>query len=58
MTAAALGTTLTLGTLDGDEDIDVRPGTQSGHGDHRCAPAACRTCAVSAAATCTCTSRS
>ncbi len=28
MTAAALGTTLTLGTLDGDEDVDVRPGTQ------------------------------
>jgi molecular chaperone DnaJ len=28
MTAAALGTTLTLTTLDGDEDIDVRPGTQ------------------------------
>jgi molecular chaperone DnaJ len=28
MTAAALGTTLTLTTLDGDEDIDVRAGTQ------------------------------
>jgi molecular chaperone DnaJ len=28
MTAAALGTTLTLTTLDGDEDVDVRPGTQ------------------------------
>jgi molecular chaperone DnaJ len=28
MTAAALGTTLTLTTLDGDEEIDVRPGTQ------------------------------
>jgi molecular chaperone DnaJ len=28
MTAAALGTTLTLATLDGDEEIDVRPGTQ------------------------------
>jgi molecular chaperone DnaJ len=28
MTAAALGTTLTLDTLDGDEDVDVRPGTQ------------------------------
>ena len=28
MTAAALGTTLTLDTLDGDEDVDVRPGIQ------------------------------
>jgi molecular chaperone DnaJ len=28
MSAAALGTTLTLTTLDGDEDVDVRPGTQ------------------------------
>ena len=30
MTAAALGTTVTLETLDGPKDIDVRPGTQSG----------------------------
>jgi molecular chaperone DnaJ len=30
MTAAALGTTVALETLDGTEDIDVRPGTQSG----------------------------
>ncbi len=30
MTAAALGTTLTLATLDGDEQITVRPGTQPG----------------------------
>ena len=30
MTAAALGTTLTLDTLDGEESIDIRPGTQSG----------------------------
>ncbi len=30
MTAAALGTTVSLDTLDGPEDIDVRPGTQSG----------------------------
>jgi molecular chaperone DnaJ len=30
MTAAALGTTLTLDTLDGDEPMDVPPGTQSG----------------------------
>ena len=30
MTAAALGTTLTLKTLDGEEDLDIRPGTQSG----------------------------
>ena len=29
MTAAALGTSLTLTTLDGDEQIDIRPGTQS-----------------------------
>jgi molecular chaperone DnaJ len=30
MTAAALGTTLELETLDGVEQVDVRPGTQSG----------------------------
>ncbi|MGY1750087.1 molecular chaperone DnaJ [Modestobacter sp. SYSU DS0511] len=30
MTAAALGTTLKLETLDGNEDLDIRPGTQSG----------------------------
>ena len=30
MTAAALGTTLNLDTLDGEEEIDIRPGTQSG----------------------------
>ncbi|GIH28065.1 chaperone protein DnaJ 2 [Acrocarpospora phusangensis] len=30
MTAAALGTSLTMETLDGSEEIDVRPGTQSG----------------------------
>jgi len=30
MTAAALGTSLTLTTLDGEETIDIKPGTQSG----------------------------
>jgi molecular chaperone DnaJ len=30
MTSAALGTSLSLKTLDGEEDIDIRPGTQSG----------------------------
>ena len=30
MTAAALGTTLNLKTLDGEHDLDIRPGTQSG----------------------------
>jgi molecular chaperone DnaJ len=30
MTAAALGTTMTLDTLDGPTEIDIRPGTQSG----------------------------
>jgi molecular chaperone DnaJ len=30
MTAAALGTRMTLKTLDGEEDIEVKPGTQSG----------------------------
>src|SRR4051812_21412301 len=30
MTAAALGTTLTLKTLDGETDLDIKPGTQSG----------------------------
>jgi molecular chaperone DnaJ len=30
MTAAALGTSLTLETLDGPVDIDIKPGTQSG----------------------------
>ena len=31
MTAAALGTTVTLDTLDGEEQIVIRPGTQPGH---------------------------
>ncbi|HVU74055.1 MAG TPA: molecular chaperone DnaJ [Mycobacteriales bacterium] len=30
MTAAALGTTIKLETLDGDEDVHVKPGTQTG----------------------------
>jgi molecular chaperone DnaJ len=30
MTAAALGTSVTLDTLDGPTDIDIRPGTQAG----------------------------
>lgn len=30
MTAAALGTTLSLDTLDGKRDVDIRPGTQPG----------------------------
>ncbi len=30
MTAAALGTTMTLDTLDGETSIDIRPGTQAG----------------------------
>lgn len=30
MTAAALGAKITIDTLDGKEDIDIRPGTQSG----------------------------
>ena len=30
MTAAALGTSVTLKTLDGDEDISIKPGTQGG----------------------------
>ncbi len=30
MTAAALGTTLTVSTLDGEREIEVRPGTQHG----------------------------
>jgi molecular chaperone DnaJ len=30
MTAAALGTSLTLTTLDGEEELDIRPGTNSG----------------------------
>jgi molecular chaperone DnaJ len=31
MTAAALGTTLKLETLEGHEDLTIKPGTQSGH---------------------------
>jgi len=31
MTAAALGTVMTLDTFDGDQDVDLRPGTQPGH---------------------------
>ena len=58
MTAAALGTTLTLETLDGDGDDrhPARHPVRAGH--HRCAAGACRTCAAPAAATCSSTSRS
>jgi molecular chaperone DnaJ len=31
MTAAALGTSVTIDTLDGAEEVDIKPGTQSGH---------------------------
>ena len=31
MTAAALGTSVSLPTLDGEERLTVRPGTQPGH---------------------------
>ena len=31
MTVAALGTILPLETLDGSEDVEIRPGTQPGH---------------------------
>lgn len=31
MTAAALGTVLTIETLDGPQEVDLRPGTQPGH---------------------------
>lgn len=31
MTAAALGTVLTLDTLDGEQEVDLEPGTQPGH---------------------------
>jgi molecular chaperone DnaJ len=30
MTSAALGTTLNLATLDGEQELDIKPGTQSG----------------------------
>ncbi len=58
MTAAALGTSIELDTLDGDEHLEVRAGTQSGQvvtlrQKGVDAPARAR-----AAATCTCTSRS
>ena len=43
MTAAALGRTITLETLDGAEEIDIRPGTQSGQ-----CPAAWPWCAAPA----------
>ena len=58
MTAAALGTTLTIKTLDGEEDIEVKPGTQSGSVADAPRARACRTCAAPAAATCSCTSTS
>ena len=55
MTAAALGTTLPLETLDGEEQLDIAPGTQPGEVvtlRARGVP----TCAAPAAATCTSTS--
>ena len=56
MTAAALGTRLTIKTLDGEED--GRRQARHPARRRRCASAAraCRTCAAPAAATCSCTS--
>ena len=31
MTAAALGTTVTIDTFDGPKDVTIKPGTQPGH---------------------------
>ena len=31
MAAAALGTSITLETLDGPQEVEIEPGTQSGH---------------------------
>ena len=35
MTAAALGTTVSIETLDGPKPVELRPGTQSGHHHRR-----------------------
>ena len=57
MTAAALGTDLVLTTLDGEEKLDIRAGTQNGADTDLARPGCCRGCAVRPAAICTCTSR-
>ena len=44
MTAAALGATLPVETLDGPEDMDIRPGTQSGQVDPAVRAGRPRTC--------------
>ena len=58
MTAAALGTRLTIKTLDSEETVDVAPGTQPGVDAAHLRRRACRTCAAPAAATCSSTSTS
>ncbi len=61
MTAAALGTTVELATLEGVEQVDVRPGTQSGEiqtlrglRDH---PPARQRAAATSSSTCRCSRR-
>ena len=56
MTAAALGTRLTIKTLDSEEIVDVNAGHPAGLDGAAARPAASRTCAAPAAATCSCTS--
>ena len=56
MTAAALGTRLTIKTLDSEETVDVKAGHPARLARCGCAPGACRTCAAPAGATSTCTS--
>ena len=51
MTAAALGTELSLDTFDGEQEIGVKAGTQSGRGRHPARPRRHRTCAATAAGT-------
>ncbi len=54
MTAAALGTTVTLETFDGPEELEVRPGTQSGE-VLTCATGGSATCAAPAGVPSRCT---
>ena len=58
MTQAALGTTVTIPTLEGDHELELEPGTQPGADRRPARQAACPSSRASAAATSGCSSTS
>ena len=58
MTQAALGATVTVPTLDGDEELEFDAGNAAGRGRRPARPRHARRCRASAAATSACSSTS